>query len=343
MRMFAVASLLSATLAAMGALSQAQAQGTKTLDTIKARGQLSCGASQGVAGFSAPDDKGRWTGLDVDFCRAVAAAVFGDPDKVSFKPLSAKERLTALQSGEVDLLSRTTTWTMTRDSAMGLSFVGTMFYDGQSFLVRKSLNIKTPTDLKGATICTTAGTTSELNLADYFRTRNIDYKPLVFEKNDEVISAYDSGRCDAWSTDATGLASERLKLKSPDDHLVLADVISKEPLAPVVRQGDSQWFTIVKWTYFALLNTEELGVTKANVDQMAASTNPEIKRLLGKEGDFGKGIGLDNDWVVKIVKAVGNYGEIFDRNVGKDSRLKFDRGLNRLWTQGGLMYAPPIR
>lgn len=321
----------------------ASAQGPKTLDAIKQRGAVACGASQGVVGFSAPDDKGRWAGFDVDFCRGLAAAILGDGEKVVFKPLSAKERLTAVQSGEVDLLSRTTTWTLTRDSSMGLSFAGVMFYDGQGFLVRKSLGIKTPTDLKGATICTTAGTTSELNLADYFRTRKMDYKALVFEKNEEVISAYEAGRCDSWSTDATGLWAERMKLKAPDDHTVLPEIISKEPLGPVVRQGDSQFFTIVRWTYFALLNAEELGVTQKNVDDMLNSTNPEIRRLLGKEGDFGKGIGLDNDWVVKMVKAVGNYGEIYDRNVGTGSRLKIERGVNRLWNAGGIQYAPPIR
>ncbi len=323
--------------------STALAQSQKTLDTIKQRGFVSCGASQGVVGFSAPDDKGNWSGFDVDFCRALAAAVLGDPQKVQFKALSAKERFTAVQSGEADLLSRTTTWTLSRDSTMGLSFAGVMFYDGQGFLVRKSLGIKVPTDLKGATICTTAGTTSELNLADYFRSRNVTYKTLVFEKNDEVISAYEAGRCDSWSTDATGLWAERQKLKNPDDHTVLPEIISKEPLGPVVRQGDSQFFTIVKWTYFALLNAEELGVTQNNVIEMLASTNPEIKRLLGKEGDFGKGIGLDNDWVVKIIKAVGNYGEIYDRNVGSGSRLKIERGINKLWNAGGIQYAPPIR
>jgi general L-amino acid transport system substrate-binding protein len=335
--------LLAAATALTAFAVPALAQGPKTLEIIKQRGSISCGASQGVVGFSAPDDKGRWNGFDVDFCRALAAAVLGDGEKVSFKALSAKERLTAVQSGEVDLLSRTTTWTMTRDSALGLSFVGTMYYDGQGFLVRKSLGLKSPKDLKGATICTQSGTTSELNLADYFRTHKIDYKPLVFEKNDEVIAAYDAGRCDAWSTDATGLLAERVKMKNPDEHVLLSEIISKEPLAPVVRQGDSQFFTIVKWTYFALLNAEELGVTQKNVDEMVNSANPEIKRLLGKEGDFGKGLGLENDWVVKIIKTTGNYGEIFERNVGSGSRLKFERGLNRLWNQGGLQYAPPIR
>jgi general L-amino acid transport system substrate-binding protein len=328
--------------ATIGLSSAAFAQ-AKTLDQIKARGQLLCGVGTGLAGFAQPDDKGVWNGLDADTCRAIAAAVFGDASKVTFKPLSAKERFTALQSGEVDLLSRTTTWTMSRDSSLGLSFAGVNFYDGQGFMVKKSLGVKSAKELKGASVCVQTGTTTELNLADFFRSNKMEYKTVVFEKNDEVVAAYDAGRCDAFTTDSSGLYAERLRMKNPDEHVVLPEIISKEPLGPVVRQGDSQWFTVVKWVYFALLNAEELGVTKANVDQMASSANPEIKRLLGKEGDFGKGIGLDNDWVVKIVKAVGNYAEIYDRNVGKDSRLKIDRGINRLWNAGGLQYAPPIR
>jgi general L-amino acid transport system substrate-binding protein len=335
--------MLTTMVVAMSMSVEARAQGKSTLDVIKQRGALACGVSQGLFGFSAPDDKGRWTGFDVDFCRAVAAAVVGDPEKIKFSALSAKERFTALQSGEIDLLSRTTTWTMTRDSTLGLSFVGTMYYDGQSFLLRKSLGVKSAKDLKGASVCTLAGSTSELNLADYFRRNQMDYKPVVFEKTDEVVAAYDAGRCDAYSTDATQLLAERIRLKTPDDHIVLPDLISKEPLAPVVRQGDSQFFTIAKWVYFLLLNAEELGVTSANVDQFSTSTNPEIRRLLGREGDFGKGIGLDNDWSVRVIKVVGNYGEIFDRNLGSGSKLKMERGLNRLWSAGGLMYAPPIR
>ncbi len=335
--------LISVALGLSVTSAAALAQSPKTLDVIKQRGTVSCGVTQGVVGFSAPDDKGRWVGFDVDYCRALAVAIFGDGEKVTFKGLTSKERFTALQSGEVDLLSRTTTWTLTRDSSLGLSFAGTMFYDGQSFLVRKSMNIKSGKDLKGATVCTNAGTTSELNLADYFRTHKLDYKPLVFEKNDEVVAAYDAGRCDSWSTDASSLWAERLRMKNPDEHTVLTELISKEPLGPVVRQGDSQFFTLAKWVYFALLNAEELGVTQANVDQMAASTNPEIKRLLGKEGDFGKGLGVENDWVVKMVKSLGNYGEMYERNLGMGSKLKIERGLNKLWNAGGLQYAPPIR
>ncbi|HRK19091.1 MAG TPA: amino acid ABC transporter substrate-binding protein [Hyphomicrobiaceae bacterium] len=330
------------TVAAAGASTSAFAQ-AKTLDAVKARGQLICGVSTGLAGFSQPDDKGNWTGLDVDYCRAMAAAIFNDAKKVTFKPLSAKERFTALQSGEVDVLSRNTTWTITRDSSLGLSFAGVNYYDGQGFMVKKSLGVKSAKELKGASICVQTGTTTELNLADFFRANKLEYKTVVFEKNDEVVAAYDAGRCDAMTTDASGLYAERLRMKAPDEHVVLPEIISKEPLGPVVRQGDSQWLTIAKWVHNAMLNAEELGVTSKNVNEMANSTNPEIKRLLGKEGEFGKGIGLDNDWVVRIVSQVGNYGEVYDRNVGAGSRLKIDRGINKLWNAGGLQYAPPIR
>ena len=334
---------LAAALALAGAGHQAFAQAPKTLDAVKARGTVNCGVNTGLAGFAQPDDKGAWTGLDVDFCRAIAAAVFNDPSKVSFKPLSAKERFTALQSGEIDVLARNSTWTLSRDSSLGLSFVGVNYYDGQGFMVKKSLGVKSAKELKGASVCVQTGTTTELNLADFFRTNKLDYKPVVFEKSDEVVAAYDANRCDAFTTDSSSLYAERLRMKNPDENVVLPEIISKEPLGPVVRQGDSQWFTIVRWVYFATLNAEDLGVTQKNVDEMLASTNPDIKRMLGKEGDFGKGIGLDNDWVVRIVKAVGNYGESYERNVGSGSRLKIDRGLNKQWNQGGLQYAPPIR
>ena len=325
-----------------GLVSAAHAQ-TRTLDTVRQKGILGCGVSTGVAGFSNPDDKGNWTGFDVDFCRAVSAAIFNDPNKVTYKPLTPKERFTALQSGEVDILSRTTTWTISRDSAMGLAFAGIMYYDGQGFMVKKALGVKSAKELNGATICVQTGTTTELNLSDFFRTNNLQYKPVVFEKADEAIAAYDSGRCDAYTTDASSLYAQRLKMKSPADNIVLPDIISKEPLGPVVRQGDFQWFTLVKWVYYALLNAEELGVTQKNVGQMAGSTNPEIKRLLGAEGDFGKGLGLENDWVVRIVKHMGNFAEIYDRNLGEGSPIKIDRGINKLWNAGGLQYAPPIR
>jgi general L-amino acid transport system substrate-binding protein len=315
----------------------------KTLDAVKQRGQLSCGVHTGLPGFGAKDDKGAWSGLDVDYCRAVAVAVLGDPNKVRFVPTTPKERFAALQSREVDLLARSTTWTISRDSSAGFSFVGVNYYDGQGFIVKKSSGVKLAKELGGATVCVQTGTTTELNLADYFRTAGLSYKPVVFEKVDEALRAYGANRCDAYTTDASGLYSVRLQLANPNDHVVLPDIISKEPLGPLVRQDDFQWFTIVKWVHFALLNAEELGVTKANVDQMLTSANPEVKRLLGKEGDFGKGLGLDNAWAYAIVKQLGNYGEIFDRNVGAGSRLKIDRGLNRLWTKGGLQYAPPIR
>jgi len=314
-----------------------------TLDEVKARGELRCGVNIGLAGFSAPDDKGEWQGLDVDFCRAVASAIFDDPSKVKFVPLSAKERFTALQSGEIDLLSRNTTWTMSRDTEQGLNFVGTIYYDGQGFLVRKALAITSVKELAGASICMQTGTTNELNVADYFRTRALSYNPVVFEKNEEAIAAYNLGRCDAYTTDSSGLYAQRIKLADPDANEVLPEVISKEPLGPVVRQGDEQWANLVQWTLFAWLNAEELGLEEDNVEQMLGSANPEVRRLLGVEGDFGKGIGLSNAWAFQIVKHVGNYGESFERNVGAGSRLKIARGYNRLWTDGGLHYAPPIR
>lgn len=341
MRAFFIAGLAAA--AAFAGATAVSAQGPKTLDTVKARGKLFCGANVGLPGFGAPDDKGNWTGLDVEFCQAVAAAIFNDPKKVEYKPLTAKERFTALQSGEADLLARNTTWTLSRDSALGLTFAGINFYDGQGFMVKTSLGVKSAKELKGASVCVQTGTTTELNLADFFRANNMQYKPVVFEKADETVAAYDAGRCDTFTTDSSGLYAEKLKLKNPAEHIVLPEIISKEPLGPVVRQGDSQWLTVVKWVHYAMLNAEELGVTKANVDQMLTSANPEIKRLLGKEGEFGKGLGLDNDWAYRIIKHVGNYGESYDRNVGEGSRIKIGRGVNNLWTKGGLQYAPPIR
>jgi general L-amino acid transport system substrate-binding protein len=333
---------LVAALALTGVSGVAFAQ-ARTLEAIKQRGVLHCGVNVGLPGFGQPDDKGNWTGLDVDFCRAVAATIFNDPKKVTFKPLTAKERFTALQSGEVDLLARNTTWTLGRDTALGLSFTGVNFYDGQGFLVKKSLGVKSAKELNGASICVQTGTTTELNLADYFRTNNIQYRPVVFEKADEALAAYDAGRCDAFTTDASGLYAERQKLKNPAEQIVLPEIISKEPLGPAVRQGDSQWFTVVRWVHFAMVNAEELGVTQANVEQMLNSPNPEIKRMLGKEGEFGKGMGLENDWAYRIIKHVGNYGEAYDRNVGSGSHLNIERGVNNLWSKGGLQYAPPIR
>jgi general L-amino acid transport system substrate-binding protein len=335
---------LAASAAVVLLLASGSAFAGKTLDAVKAKGFIQCGVSQGLPGFSNPDTSGNWTGIDVDVCRAVAAAVFGDATKVKYTPLSAKERFTALQSGEVDLLSRNTTWTLTRDTSTGLDFTGVTYYDGQGFLVKKTLNVTSAKQLNGATVCVQSGTTTELNLQDYFRTNNLQYTPVVFEKADETIAAYDSGRCDVFTDDQSGLYAERLKLKSPDDHIVLADIISKEPLGPVVRKGDQEWGDIVRWALFAMVGAEEEGITSANVDQLKASSqNPDIRRVLGVEGDIGKELGVSNDWVVNIVKQVGNYGEIFDRNVGDKSPLKIKRGLNALWKNGGLQYSPPIR
>ncbi|MEX1153948.1 amino acid ABC transporter substrate-binding protein [Parvibaculum sp.] len=315
----------------------------ETLRRVKRRGFLQCGVSQGLAGFSSPDERGRWSGIDVDYCRAIAAAIFGNGEKVRFRPLSAKDRFTALQSGEVDILSRNTTWTMSRDTQLGFDFAGVTYYDGQAFMVRKSSGITKAEQLAGATICTQTGTTTELNLADYFRGRGLDYRVLSFEKNDEAISAYDQGRCDGYTTDASGLYAERLKMQRPEDNIVLPEIISKEPLGPVVRQGDPQWADIARWTLSALLNAEELGVTSENIEEMRESDNPLVRRLLGAEGSYGASVGLGPDWVIDIVRAVGNYGEIFERNVGVDTPLGIERGLNALWNDGGVMYAPPIR
>jgi len=325
-------------LCASGALAQ-----SPTLAQVKSRGILHCGSGTGLAGFGIPDAQGSWTGLDVDVCRAVASAIFNDPTKVKFIPLSAKDRFTALQSGEVDLLSRTTTWTISRDTSLGLNFAGVNYYDGQGFMVRKKLGIHSALQLGGASICTQQGTTTELNLADYFRANKIKYEVVAFASNQETVKAYESGRCDAFTTDASGLYAERLTLANPDEHMVLPDIISKEPLGPVVRHGDDGWLDIVKWTLFAMVNAEELGITKANADEMLKSENPEIKRFVGTEGKFGEPMGLTNDWAYRIVKHVGNYGESFEKNVGEGSRLKIARGQNALWTKGGLQYAPPIR
>ena len=314
-----------------------------TLDNVKQKGFVQCGVSQGLPGFSTPDDKSNWTGLDVDYCRSIAAAVLGDAAKVKYRPLSAKERFTALQSGEIDILSRNTTWTLVRDTSLGLDFIGVTYYDGQGFMVRKSKKISSAKKLGGATICVNTGTTTELNLADYFRTHKLKYKIVAFEKTDEVVAAYDAGRCDAYTTDQSGLYAERNKLKKPDDHVILPEVISKEPLGPVVRHGDNQWADIARWALYAMLEAEELGVTSVNVEAMKKEANPNIRRLLGLEGDMGKNLGLPNDWAYQIIKQVGNYGEAFERNVGVATPLKISRGQNALWTNGGLQYPMPIR
>jgi general L-amino acid transport system substrate-binding protein len=321
----------------------AQSASAQTLKTVKERGILNCGSNGTLAGFGLPDAQGKWTGLDVDVCRAIAAAIFNDANKVKFVPLSAKDRFTALQSGEVDVLARNTTWTSSRDSSLGLNFTGVDYYDGQGFLVRKSLKVNSALELNGASVCVQQGTTTELNLADFFRAHNMQIKSVTFATANEAIKAYDAGRCDSYTTDASGLYAERLRLASPDDHVILPEIISKEPLGPVVRHGDDQWFDIVKWVLFAQLNAEELGITQANVDNMAKSDNPDIKRFVGTEGNYGEQLGLTKDWAVRIVKLVGNYGEMFERNVGAGSPLKIERGLNKLWNKGGVQYAPPIR
>lgn len=314
-----------------------------TLEAVKARGVLQCGVTSGVPGFSVPDEQGNWKGLDVDVCRSVAAATLGDASKVKFIPLTAKERFTALQSGEIDVLSRVTTWTQTRDTQLGLNFTGVTYYDGQGFLVKKELGLTSVKELNGATVCVQSGTTTELNLSDYFRANGITFTPVVFDTNEQAASSFDTGRCDSFTTDLSQAYGLRTRMSDPDAVVALPEVISKEPLGPVVRQGDDQWFNIVKWSLFAMLNAEELGVTSANVDEMKSSENPNIKRLLGVEGPQGKGMDIADDWSYQIIKQVGNYGEAFDRNVGKDSALKIDRGINALWNQGGFQYAPPMR
>jgi general L-amino acid transport system substrate-binding protein len=314
-----------------------------TLDDVRAKGFLECGVNHGLPGFSSSDEKGNWRGMDVDICRGLAAAIFKDSSKVKFVPLTAKERFTALQSGEVDVLSRNTTWTMTRDTALGLNFAGVTYYDGQGFMVRKKLGIASVLELSGSTICTQSGTTTEINVGDYFNTKKMDFKLITFAKTEETVQAYEAGQCDAFTSDASQLYAFRLKLAKPNEHMVLPEIISKEPLGPVVRQGDDQWFNLVKWTIFALIDAEEMGISSANVEEMRSSDNPDTRRLLGLEGDLGRKLGLDNDWAVRLIASIGNYGEMFDRNVGKGSPLNIARGVNRLWNMGGIQYAPPVR
>jgi len=317
------------------------AQQQSTLDAVKSKGFVQCGVNTGVAGFSAPDSKGVYRGIDVDLCRAVAAAVFGDANKVRYTPLTAQQRFTALQSGEVDILARNTTWTITRDTSLGLNFVGVNYYDGQGFMVHRKLNVKSAKQLNGATVCVQPGTTTELNLADYFRSNKMTFKPVVIEKLDEVLNAYFAGRCDVYTTDHSGLISTRAtRAPKPEEHVILPEIISKEPLGPAVRHGDDRWFDVVKWSMFAMLEAEEMGLSSKTIDKEASSTNPNIQRFVGSTGDIGKMLGVDNKWAFNIVKQVGNYGESFDNNL---KPLGFERGLNRLWNQGGLMYAPPIR
>ena len=328
-------------------LASGTAMAGKDLDAIKARGQLICGVPTGTAGFGLADSQGKWVGLDVDVCRAVAAAIFGDSEKVKYTPLTAQQRFTALQSGEVDMLSNNTTATLTRDTALGLDFTAITYYDGQGFMVNKKLGVKSAKELNGATVCVAPGTTTELNLADYFRANKMQFKPVVIEKVEEIRAAFFSGRCDVYTTDASGLYATRAANvpppAKPEDFVILPEIISKEPLAPAVRHGDQQFADIVRWTQFAMLEAEEYGISSKTVDDMMKSDNPTIKRILGTTPGMGKALGVDEKWVYNIVKQVGNYGESFERNVGSGSPLKIERGLNKLWTQGGLQYAEPIR
>jgi general L-amino acid transport system substrate-binding protein len=322
-------------------LGVAGARAGTTADGALKKGFIRCGVNTGIAGFAQPDSNGEWRGIDVEFCHAVAAALFGDARKVRYTPLTAQQRFTALQSGEVDILSRNTTWTMSRDTSLGLNFVGINFYDGQGFMVTKKRNVKSATKLNGAAVCVQPGTTTELNLSDYFRANNMKFKPVVIEKIEEVLNAYFAGRCDVFTTDVSGLISARAsRATNPVDHVILPEVISKEPFGPAVRHGDDHWFDVVKWSLFATIEAEELGLTSKNIDQQAKSANPVIERFVGAKGEFGKMLGLDSRWAYNIVKQVGNYGESFERNL---TPLGLDRGINKLWNRGGLMYAPPIR
>jgi general L-amino acid transport system substrate-binding protein len=335
-----VMSLVVVAVTALGGAAQAG----PTLDKVKAAGQISCGVGTGIAGFGAPDSQGHWAGFNIDICRALSAAIFGTADKVKYVPLTAQQRFTALQSGEVDLLSNNTTDTLQRDTDLGLNFAPVVFYDGQGFMVAKKLGVKSAKELGGATICVQPGTTTELNLADYFRANKMEFKPVVIEKRDEVLNAFFSGRCDVYTSDSSALNADRLsQAPNPDDYVILPERISKEPLAPVVRHGDDQWDDIVRWVVYALIEAEERGITTKNVDDMAKSDDPNVKRMLGVTPGMGKALGLDEKWAYNEIKLVGNYGEIFDRNLGKDTELKFERGLNDLWKRGGLLYAMPIR
>ena len=315
----------------------------QTLRAVKDRGVLACGVSQGLPGFSAADAAGNWTGFDVDFCRAIAAAIFGDGGKVRFVPLDAEARFNALKSGAIDVLSRNSTWTISREMALGLNFAGVTYYDGQGFMVRRSLKIDTALDLEGKTVCVQAGTTNQLNAGDYFRTNKVNFQAMALGTADQVVASYNADRCAVMTSDVSQLHSLRLGLGKPDDHVILPDIISKEPLGPVVRQGDDQWLNIVKWVHFAMINAEELGVGTTTIDQAMQSDKPDVRRLVGAEGNYGEQLGLTKDWVVRIVRQVGNYGEVFERNLGSQSKLAIPRGINNLWSTGGIQYAPPIR
>ena len=325
------------------AVTAAAGVNASTLDSVKNRGALQCGVSDGLPGFSATDSAGRWQGLDADFCRAVAAAVLGDAEKVNFVSLTATERFTALQSGEIDVLSRNSTWTLTRDASLGLNFAGVNYYDGQGFLVSKDLGVDSALELDGASVCIQSGTTTELNLADYFRMNGMSYEPVLYDTSDQTTAGFESGRCDILTSDQSQLSALRLQLSNPDAAVVLPEIISKEPLGPVVRQGDDVWFNIVKWTLFAKINAEEMGITTVNAEEMLSSDDPSVQRFLGVSGNMGELLSLENNWAYNIVKQVGNYGEVFERTVGKGSPLNIERGVNALWTDGGIQYAPPVR
>ncbi|MGY9054753.1 MAG: amino acid ABC transporter substrate-binding protein [Alphaproteobacteria bacterium] len=317
--------------------------GAGTLDDVKIKGYLDCGVSTGVIGFAAPNDKGEWDGFDIDLCRAVAVAIFGDKSKVKFTSTTGKSRFPTLASGEVDVLARNTTWTFSRDVNLGFEFAGVNYYDGQGFMVKKELGVKSALELDGASVCIQTGTTTELNLADYFRTNRMTFEPIAIETNAEARPAYEKSRCDVYTTDASGLAATRAQMANPDDHILLPEIISKEPLGPLVRHGDHAWGDVVRWTLNAMIIAEELGVTSANVDEMKGSSNPEIQRLLGVSGEYGQMLGLAPDWAYQVIKAIGNYGESFDRNIGPTTAIGLERGLNALWTKGGILYAPPFR
>jgi len=337
-------STLAAAVAAVATLSATPAHAGKTIDAIKARGQVICGVNPSLPGFAAADSQGNWTGFDIDICKAITATLLSDVTKVKWTPLNASQRFAALQSGEIDVLSRNTTWTLTRDASLGLNFTGVTYYDGQGFMVTKKSKITSAKQLKGATVCVQSGTTTEKNLADYSKAMKLNMKPVVFETQEATNKAYFTGRCQVYTTDASGLASVRNKeATNPADHVILPDLISKEPLGPSVRRGDDEWFAIVKWVVFALIEAEEYGITQANVDQMKSSTDPVVQRILGTSEDTGKLLGLDKDWAYRAIKAVGNYGEMFERNLGPNSTLKLPRGANNLWSKGGLIYAPPVR
>lgn len=334
--------LIAAAIVGTGLMSATPAVAT-TLDDVKERGVLVCGVNTGLAGFASSDKDGNWIGFDVDFCRAVAAAIFDDPARVEFKPLSATDRFEALRSGAIDLLVRNTTWNMSREVTLGLAFGFVSYYDGQGFMVRRSGGFTSALDLSGATVCVVTGTTTEANLVAYFQANKMQLSPAAYGSAEAALAAYDSGSCDAFTADSSALYANRLSLAEPDDHIVLPEIISKEPLGPVVRQGDEQWLNIVKWVGFALLNAEELGVTKGGVDAMRSNPSQEIRLLLDADGTLGTDMGLGPGWAVQVLKAVGNYGEIFNRNIGRDSPLQIARGLNALWTRGGIQYAPPVQ